>query len=124
MVGLAVPSTYFCPLDPKYLFCDAPRVLDGPPGSPKIPREHYIIGNIRSLWHMKNLNTFLSHPNSSVGLVEDFRVKGLGIETRCCQFFSRYCYFLQNGPKLAQFFSFKAMYSHRAKLGEVGTLSM
>ena len=87
MVGLAVPSTYFCPLDPKYLFCDAPRVLDGPPGSPKIPHEHYIIGNIRSLWHLKNLEYLMSHPNSSVGLVEDISVKGPGIETRCCQFF-------------------------------------
>ena len=27
------------------------------------------------------------HPNSSVGLVEDIRVKGPGIETRYCQFF-------------------------------------
>ena len=82
MVGLAVPSTYFCPLDPKYLFCDAPRVLDGPPGSPKFPRENYIIGNIKSLLHLKNLNHLMSHPNSSVGLAEDDSVKGPGIETR------------------------------------------
>ena len=83
MVGLAVPSTYFCPLDPKYLFCDAPRVLDGPPGSPKFPRDHYIIGDVESLLHLKNLHQLMSHLNSSVGLVEDLRVKGPRIETRC-----------------------------------------
>ena len=71
MVGLAVPSTYFCPLDPKYLFCDAPRVLDGPPGSPKVPRDHYIIGDIKSLLDLKNPILLISHPNSSVGKVED-----------------------------------------------------
>ena len=83
-----------------------------------------MIGNIRSSSDLKNLGSLMSNLISSVGLVEDISVKGPRIETRCCQFFSRYCYFLQNGPKLAQFFSFKAMYSHRAKLGEVGTLSM
>ena len=125
MVNLAVPSTFFfCPLDLKYLFCDAPRVLDGPPGSPKFPCDHYVIGDIKSLLHLKNLGFLMSHPNSSVGLVKDLGAKGPGIETRCCQFLLQYCYFLQNGPKLAHFFSFKAMYSHRAKLGEVGTLSM
>ena len=82
MVGLAVPSTYFCPLDPKYLFFDAPRVLDGPPGSPKYPRDHYIIVNMKSLLYLKNLVYLMYHPNSSVGLVEDMRVKGPGIETR------------------------------------------
>ena len=95
MVGLAVPSTYFCPLDPKYLFCDAPRVLDGPPGSPKVPGDHYIIGDIKSLSDLKNLNNFMSHPNSSVGLVEDIRVKGPGIETRCCQFFRNIAIFFK-----------------------------
>ena len=38
--------------------------------------------------------------------------------------FLRYCYFLQNGPKLAQFFSFKAIFSLSAKFSEVGTFSM
>ena len=81
MVGLAVPSTYFCPLDPKYLFCDAPRVLYGPPGSPKFPRDHYLIGDIKSSLDLKNQLHFMSHPNSSVGLVEDIRTKGPGVET-------------------------------------------
>ena len=87
MVGLAVPSTYFCPLDPKYLFCDAPRVLDGPPGSPKFPHDHYIIGDIKSLSILKNLFILSSHPDSSDGLAEDCGPKGPGIETRCCKFF-------------------------------------
>ena len=87
MIGLAAPSAYIYPLDPKYLFCDAPRVLDGPPGSLKFPHDHYIIGDIKSLLHLKNLAFFITCSNSSVGIAEDFRLKGPRIETRCCQFF-------------------------------------
>jgi len=87
LVGLAVPSTYFCPLDPKYLFFDAPRVLDGPPGSTKYPQDHYIIVDMKSLLYLKNLINPMYHLNSSIGLMEDTNLKGPGIETRCCQFF-------------------------------------
>ena len=43
--------------------------LGGLPGSPKFPRDHYIIGDIKSLLDLKNLGHFMSHPNSSIGLV-------------------------------------------------------
>ena len=124
MVGLAVPSTYFCPLDPKYLFCDAPRVLDGPPGSPKFLGDHYIISDIKFVLDLKNLVIITSSLNSLVGLAEDFGLKGPGIETSRCSVFLQYCYFFQNGPKLAQFFSFKAIFSLSAKFSKVGTFSM
>ena len=71
MIGLAASSAYLYPIDPKYLFCDAPRVLDGPPGSPKVPRDHYIIGDIKLLLCFKNLESLMSHHNSSDGLAED-----------------------------------------------------
>ena len=66
MGDLAVPSIYFCPLDPKYFFFDAPRVLDGPPGSPEYARDHYIIGNMKSLLYLKNLVHFMYHPNRGI----------------------------------------------------------
>ena len=74
MVGLAVPSTYFCPLDPKYLFFDAPRVLDGPSGSPKFQPDHYIIGDIKYLLDLKNLIDIIHYLDSSNGLVEVCRL--------------------------------------------------
>ena len=120
---MAVPSTYFCPLDLNYLFCDAPRVLDGPPGSPKFLRDLYVISDIKFVLHLKNLVNLISSPNSSVGLAEDFGLKGPGIETRHCRVFLQYCYFFQNGPKLAQFFSFKAIFSLSAKFSKVETFS-
>ena len=82
MVGLAAPSAYIYPLDPKYLFYDAPRVLDGLPGPPKVSRDHYIIGDLKLLLDLESLHNLTCHPNSLVGLVEDIGVKGPRIETR------------------------------------------
>ena len=72
----------FLPLDLNYLFCDAPRVLDGPPGSPKFLCDLYVISDIKFVLDLKNLANLVSSPNSSVGLAQDFGLKGPGIETR------------------------------------------
>ena len=87
MVGLAVPSTHFCPLDPKYLFFDASRVLDGPPGSSKFPRDHYIMGGTKFQINIKNHFSILCHLNSSVGRAMDCRMKGPRIKSQSCQLF-------------------------------------
>ena len=85
----------FLPLDLKYLFCDAPRVLDWPPGSPKFPRDHYMIGDTKCLFSLKKLLLLMSHPDSSDGLAEDNGTKGPGIETRSRRFFREIAIFFK-----------------------------
>ena len=67
MAALATSRTHFYPLDPKNLFWDAPRVLDGPPGYSEFQDDYYIFSNIKILINVKkfyceyNLRTADTH---------------------------------------------------------------